>query len=107
MNLYPTPGNLVVEKLPEEERTESGLILVGSQDRSAYAVRVLEVNPPKDEDEPENYFQKGQKLIIGKWQGTELTIGVGLKRKTVLIINESSVLATVREDDGEQQGSST
>lgn len=103
--LKPTPGNLVVERLPEEEKTASGLYMVGTQEKSASVVRVLAINPPVDED-PENYFKVGDHLIVGKWQGTEVTVGRGLSEKKFMIINESSVLATLENFDGETGSSS-
>lgn len=80
--------------------TESGLLYIpatADRQHGAATVEILEINPPKDED-PEDYFKVGQRVIIGKWQGTEVTVGQGKDRLIVLIINESAVLATIKEE---------
>lgn len=102
--LKPTPGNLVVRELPESEMTESGYLYIpatANRQDSAKTVEILAINPPDDED-PENYFKVGELAIIGRWQGTEVSVGRGQDRQTYMIINESSVLATIAREDGDE-----
>lgn len=99
-NPKPMPGNLVVERLPEADRTASGLYVTSDPQKSAYLVQVRRVTAPKDIGDMDEYFKPGDILMIGKWQGTECQV-----RKpdgtatTFLIINESSVLAIMEEED--------
>lgn len=102
--LKPTPGNLVVREFPESEMTDSGRLYIpatANRQNSAKVVEILAINPPPDED-PENYFKVGDRVIIGQWQGTEVTVGTGQNAVKQIIINESSVLATLESDNGDE-----
>lgn len=102
--LKPTPGNLVVRELPESEMSESGYLYIpqtANRQNSARTVEILAINMPKDED-PDNYFKVGQIVIIGQWQGTEVTVGKGQNAVKQIIINESSVLAILEDEHGNE-----
>lgn len=105
--LKPTPGNLVVRELAVEEKTASGLYIPATAEREigSKVVEILAINPPPDADETD-YFIVGQLVIIGKWSGTEVTVGRGKDAVKQIIINESAVLA-IMEEDGTADGSSS
>lgn len=104
--LKPTPGNLIVRELPTSEMTESGYLYIpatANRQNGAKNCIILAINPPPDED-PDEYFKVGQQIIIGNWQGTEVTVGRGKDAQQQIVINESSVLAIVEEEDGNLGG---
>lgn len=102
IKLNPTPGNLIVRELPVSEMTESGYLYIpatANRQNGAKTVVILAINPPPDA-EVDDYFQVGQRVLIGNWQGTEVTVGRGQNSQQQIVINESSVLAIVEEEDG-------
>lgn len=95
--LKPTPGILIILPMPEEDRTASGLYLVASRESSTNIGIVFACCPPADD--PAEYFQPGDHVVIGKWAGHEVTIlQRDGSRQRYIIVNEDSILATLVEE---------
>lgn len=111
--LKPALGRIVLEPLPDEERTASGLFLVAeARERPIHVAKVVEVceqrGPMSDPDDEDfvpfgTLYKVGQIVVIGKFSGVDIKLGrtgLGQGQKHYLIINESEVLATLEEEDG-------
>lgn len=91
MNFRPLHDRVVVEPLSEDERTAGGIIIPETAKEKPMQGKVISVGPgSRGEDgklqEPD--VKKGDKILYGKWSGTE----VKLDGKTLLIMRESDVM---------------
>lgn len=92
--LKPLHDYVVLEKVKEEEKTQSGIILSTgkAKDEPSRGV-VIAVGPGKTEDGklvPID-LKEGQNVIYKKYSGTEVTID----KKDYLLISASDILAIV------------
>ena len=87
MKLKPLCDRVVIKMVEAEETTASGIILTAS------AQEIIEVGPGGvvDGKEVKMEVQKGQKVITGKYTGTE----VKLDGETYIIVRQSDILAIV------------
>ncbi len=87
-------GNRVLIKMKkEEETTESGIILTSGAQEKPQIAEVIEVGPGEivDGKLKEICVKKGDKIIVGKYAGTE----VKYEGKEYLIVKEDDILAIV------------
>ena len=100
-----TPGGL---HIPDDARQPSQLCLVvevGSGRNidapGAYAVRATLGSQPFimgiEVDRPKMHVSKGDKILIGKYSGTE----VELNGRTVFVVRGDEILAIVQDDEAE------
>jgi co-chaperonin GroES (HSP10) len=108
--LNPTLGRIVISPMPEEQKTEAGIILVAAKEHSTSIATVIAVcapyvAAPDDMDAMEDgpNFKIGDIVVIGKWSGAEVTVGRGRDAQKSIIINESDVLATLTEDSSDDR----
>ena len=82
-----------LEKVKEEEKTQSGIILASSAKEKPQIAEVLAVGPGGlvDGKEVEMYVKVGDKVITGKYAGTE----VKLDKEEYIIVRQSDILAIV------------
>lgn len=105
----PSLGRVVVELMPEEERTSQGLYILTPKDQNNHAAKVVAVcdgyaSAADDDDlSPSGpNFKVGDMVIFGKWSGIEVTLGRGLSAQKALILNESDILGRIEEvEDGD------
>lgn len=91
--LKPLHDYVVLEKLKEEEKTESGIILTESPKEQPSRGKVVSVGPGKAEDgkQVKIDLKKGQVVIYKKYSGTEITEA----KKDYLLIKAEDILAIV------------
>jgi len=92
--LRPLHDYVVLEKVKEEEKTESGIILTTSKakDEPSHGI-VVAVGPGKVEDGKNVPIDltEGQHVIYKKYSGTEISVD----KKDYLLISANDILAVV------------
>ena len=93
MNIKPLADRVVIKMLEAEETTKSGIILAGTAKEKPQVAEVVAVGPGGvvDGKEIKMEVQKGQKVITGKYTGTE----VKLDGEKYIIVRQSDILAIV------------
>ena len=77
MKLKPLCDRVVIKMVEAEETTASGIILTASAQEKPQVAEIIEVGPGGvvDGKEVKMEVQKGQKVITGKYTGTEVQAG--------------------------------
>ena len=91
MKLKPLCDRVVIKMVEAEETTASGIILTASAQEKPQVAEIIEVGPGGVVDGKEMEVQKGQKVITGKYTGTE----VKLDGEKYIIVRQSDILAIV------------
>ena len=93
MKLVPLGDKIVLKQLEAEETTKSGIVLPGQSKEKPQQAEVIAVGPGGmvDGKEIKMEVQKGQKVITGKYTGTE----VKLDGEKYIIVRQSDILAIV------------
>ena len=93
MKLVPLADRVVLKQLVAEETTKSGIVLPGQNKEKPQQAEVIAVGPGGvvDVKEIKMEVQKGQKVITGKYTGTE----VKLDGEKYIIVRQSDILAIV------------
>ena len=93
MNLRPLFDKVVVKKTEAEETTKTGIILTGSAKEKPDVSVVVAVGPGGivDGKEIKMVLKEGDKVIIGKYTGTEVKID-GVE---YTVVSQSDILAVV------------
>ena len=93
MTLKPLADKVVVKRLEAEEKTKSGILLAASAQEKPEIFEVIAVGPGGivDGNEVKMEVKKGQKVIMGKYTGTN----VKLEGETYTIVKQSDILAIV------------
>lgn len=93
MDLQPLGNRVVVKIVEEEETTESGIVIPESAQDKPTEAEVIAVGPGERKNgeviEPE--VKKGDRVIFGKYSGTEIEIG----GEEYLVLNGDDILAKV------------
>lgn len=76
MTIKPLADRVVIKMTEAEETTKSGIILAGSAKEKPQIAEIVEVGPGGivDGKEIKMIVQKGQKVLISKYSGTEVKI---------------------------------
>ena len=94
MKLQPLADRIVVKVLEAEEVTKGGIVLPDTAKEKPQQAEVMEVGKGKISDgkliAPE--VKKGDKVLFGKYSGTEITID----GKEYLILKEEDILAIMK-----------
>ena len=93
MKLKPLADRVVIKLVEAEEKTKSGIILTGSAKEKPEVAEVIEVGPGGviDGKEVVMTVKPGDKVIIGKYAGTEVKID----GEEYTIVRQTDILATV------------
>ena len=93
MKLNPLLDRVVIKMVEAEETTKSGIILTGSAKEKPEVAEVISVGPGGiiDGKEVVMTVKPGDKVIIGKYAGTE----VKLDGEEYTIVRQTDILATV------------
>ena len=92
--LKPLHDYVVLEKVKEEVKTKSGILLTTGEAKDAPSMgEVIAVGPGSyiDGKLVAIDLKKGQRVIYKKYSGTEVTVD----KKDYLLISEEDILATV------------
>jgi len=94
MTLKPLADRVIIKQVEAEETTKGGIILTSAAQEKPQVFEVVEVGPGGlvDGNEVEMIVKKGDKVITGKYSGTEVKVeGVELT-----IVRQSDILAIVK-----------
>ena len=93
MTIKPLADRVVIIMTEAEETTKSGIILAGSAKEKPQIAEIIEVGPggTVDGKEVKMFVQKGQKVLISKYSGTEVKIN-GVE---YTILRQDDILAIV------------
>ncbi len=93
MTMKPLADRVVIKMLESEETTQSGIILAGAAKEKPQIAEVVAVGPGGNVEGKEitMYVKPGDKVIIGKYAGTE----VKLDEEELIIVKQSEILAVV------------
>ena len=93
MNLKPLADRVVIKRVEAEEKTKSGIILTSAAQEKPEVYEVIVVGPGGmvDGKEVKMEVKAGDKVIVGKYPGTE----VKLDGDEFTIIRQGDILAIV------------
>jgi chaperonin GroES len=89
INIKPLGDRVVVEPIEAEQKTASGIIIPDTAKEKPSQGVVVAV--PDTNDEQKVTVKVGDKVLYGKYAGTEISID----DKNYLIMNESEILAII------------
>ena len=93
MKLKPLADRVVLKQVEAEETTKSGIILSSSAQEKPQMYEVIEVGPGGmvDGNEVTMVVKKGDRVITGKYSGTDVKID----GEELIIVRQSDILAIV------------
>ena len=93
MILKPLADRVVIKRTEAEETTKSGIILTSAAKEKPQVYEVLEVGPGGlvEGNQVEMVVKKGDKVIIGKYNGTEVKVD----GEELTIVRQDDILAIV------------
>jgi chaperonin GroES len=94
MNVKPMEDRVVIKPMEAEQKTTGGIIIPDNAKEKPQKGEVVAVGPGKVNDKGQKIemtLKKGDKILYGKYSGTEITID----GKEYLITRESDVLAII------------
>ena len=94
MKVKPLGDRLLVKRVEPEEVKKGGIIIPDTAKEKPQEAEVIEVGTGKKDEDGKSIkmdVKKGDKILISKWGGTEIT----LNDEEYLIIKEDDVLAIV------------
>ena len=94
MNVKPMEDRVLLKPMDAEEKTAGGIIIPDNAKEKPQRGEVVAVGPGKVNDKGQRVemsLKKGDKVLYGKYSGTEITID----GTDYLIVRESDVLAVI------------
>ena len=94
MNVKPLEDRIILKPMEAEEKTAGGIIIPDNATEKPQKGEVIAVGPGKVTDKGQKIevsLKKGDKVLYGKYSGTEVTID----GQDYLIVRESDVLAVI------------
>jgi len=94
MKVKPLGDRILVHRLEEDEMKKGGIIIPDTAKEKPMQAKVIEVGSGKRNEDGKLIpceVKKGDRVLIGKYAGTEVTID----DKEYLILREEDVLATI------------
>jgi chaperonin GroES len=93
MTLKPLADRVIIKQLEAEEKTKSGIILTSAAQEKPQMFEVVEVGPGGvvDGNEVVMTVKKGDKVITGKYSGTEVKVD----GQELVIVRQGDILAIV------------
>ena len=93
MTIKPVADRVVLKMVEAEETTKSGIILAAASQEKPEIAEVVAVGPGGmiDGNEVGMYVKEGQKVIVGKYVGTEVKLD-GIQ---YVIVKQADILAIV------------
>ena len=95
MKLVPLSDRVVLKALEAEETTKSGIVLPGQAQEKPQQAEIIAVGPGGivDGKEVKMIVEVGQKVIYGKYAGTDVKLG----DDEYIIVRQSDIMAVVEE----------
>ena len=94
MNVKPMEDRVILKSMEAQEKTSGGIYIPDNAKEKPQKGEVIAVGPGKTNDKGQRIemtLKKGDKVLYGKYAGTEVTID----GEEYLIVRESDVLAVV------------
>jgi chaperonin GroES len=93
MTLKPLADRVIIKQVEAEETTKSGIILTSAAQEKPQVYEVIEVGPGGivDGNEVVMVVKKGDRIITGKYSGTEVKID----GEELTIVRQNDILAIV------------
>ena len=93
MTLKPLADRVIIKQVEAEETTKAGIILTSAAQEKPQVYEVLEVGPGGviDGNEVTMVVKKGDRVITGKYSGTEVKVD----GDEMTIVRQSDILAIV------------
>ena len=94
MAFTPLHDRVLVERVESDEKTAGGLIIPDSAKEKPAEGRVVAVGAGARDDDGDRIaldVKEGDKILFGKWSGTEVTVD----GKEMLIMKESDILGII------------
>ena len=94
MKLKPLADRVIIKQVAAEETTKGGIILTSAAQEKPQIFEVIEVGPGGmiDGNEVKMEVKKGDRVITGKYSGTEVKID----DEEMTIVRQSDILAIVK-----------
>jgi chaperonin GroES len=94
MTLRPLADRVIIKQIEAEETTKGGIILTSAAQEKPQVYEVIEVGPGGmiDGNEVKMVVSKGDRVITGKYSGTEVKID----GEEMTIVRQSDILAIVK-----------
>lgn len=86
--IKPVGMKILAEKLPQEEKTESGIYIPNSEPKPICKCLVVAVGYEEDT------FEVGDKVLVGRYAGTPVELG---NNKNYVMLEHNEVLAFIEE----------
>ena len=95
MTLKPLSDRVIIKQIAAEETTKSGIILSSAAQEKPQIYEVVEVGPGGivDGEKVEMTVKKGDKVITGKYSGTNVKID----GEELIIVKQSDILVIVED----------
>lgn len=96
MKFRPLHDRVVVQRVAEETKTAGGIIIPGTAQEKPSEGKVTAVGPGvrgEDGKIVKLDVKKGDRVLFGKWGGTEVTID----GKELLIMKESDIMGVIEK----------
>lgn len=94
MNVKPMEDRILLKPMEAEQKTAGGIIIPDNAKEKPQKGEVVAVGPGKTNDKGQKIemsLKKGDKVLYGKYSGTEITI----EGQEYLIVRKSDVLAII------------
>ncbi len=94
MKFKPLHDRVVVRRIESDEKTSGGLIIPDTAKEKPAEGKVLSIGAGARDDDGKRVkmdVKKGDKILFGKWSGTEIT----LDGEELLIMKESDVMGII------------
>ena len=94
MKFRPLHDRVLVERIDEDEKTAGGIIIPDTAKEKPSEGKVVAVGSGSKSDDGSVTaldVQSGDKILFGKWSGTEVTVD----GKELLIMKESDILGII------------
>ena len=92
--IQPLADRVLVKRIEEEQQTKGGIIVPDTAKEKPVQGKVIEVGPGRMDEKGKRIpleLKKGNKVLFGKYSGTEVTIG----DQEYMIMREDDILAII------------
>lgn len=95
MTIKPVEDRILIKAVEAEEKTKSGIILAAAAQEKPQVAEVIAVGPGGvvDGKEVKMYLKPGDKIIVGKYAGTQVKVD----NEEYTLVRQSDVLAIVED----------
>jgi chaperonin GroES len=93
-SVRPLGDRVLVKRLEEEQQTKGGIIVPDTAKEKPQQGKIIEVGPGRMTEDGKRIppdVKKGNKVLFGKYSGTEISVG----DEEYLILREEDILAVV------------